>query len=179
MTKDSKFETDMIRKLDVISIFLLRQKGLGQKEIAKILGVGDNRIQEIFGDKYTKIQPEKNQIPIKRNQRIRVWRKMQNDQNKQMLNVLKSIDTKLSILISLQKSSVKPSTLGKEEISILKLCNNKNSVEDMTKVTKKTRNNVEVTLNHLKKKGLIRSAKINKKMVYVKIWNDYKKGKIR
>jgi len=94
---------------------------------------------------------------------------MQDEQDKQVLKVLKNIDTKLSILISLQKSSVKPSTLGKEEKSILKLCNNKNSVEDMTKATNKTRKNVEVTLSHLKKKGLIRSTIINKKMVYVKI----------
>jgi len=50
---------EIIRRLDVISIFLLSQKGLTQKEIGKILNVGDNRIQEIFGDKYTKIQPEK------------------------------------------------------------------------------------------------------------------------
>ena len=94
---------------------------------------------------------------------------MENDLNKQMLNSLKSIDAKLSILISLQKSSGKPVTLGNEEKVILKLCNNKNSVEDMTKITNKTRKNIEVTLSHLKKKGLIRSTKTNKKMVYVKI----------
>ena len=59
MGKNLDNEGDVIRRLDIISIFLLAQKGLSQKEIAKILGVGDNRIQEIFGDKYTKIQPEK------------------------------------------------------------------------------------------------------------------------
>ena len=53
---EPKKQDDIIRRLDIISIFLLSQKGLPQKEIAKILGIGDNRIQEIFGDNYTKIQ---------------------------------------------------------------------------------------------------------------------------
>jgi len=56
MKKDAKEHDEIIRRLDVISIFLLSQKGLTQKEIAKILGVGDNRIQELFGNNYTKIQ---------------------------------------------------------------------------------------------------------------------------
>lgn len=59
MVKESNKQDDLIRRLDVISIFLLAQKGLSQKEIAKILGVGDNRIQELFGKNYTKIQPKK------------------------------------------------------------------------------------------------------------------------
>lgn len=57
--KDPNEQEQLIRRLDVISIFLLSQKGLTQKEIAKILGVGDNRIQELFGKNYTKIQPRK------------------------------------------------------------------------------------------------------------------------
>lgn len=59
MNKDSEKNDDVIRRLDIISIFLLAQKGLSQKQIAKILGVGDNRIQELFGNNYTKIQPKK------------------------------------------------------------------------------------------------------------------------
>ena len=59
MNKDSENNDDVIRRLDIISIFLLAQKGLSQKQIAKILGVGDNRIQELFGNNYTKIQPKK------------------------------------------------------------------------------------------------------------------------
>jgi len=94
---------------------------------------------------------------------------MDEKQFKQILGMLKNIDSKLSILISIQKSSIEPPKLGKEEKSILKLCNGKNSVEEMTKITNKTRSNIEVTINHLKKKGLIRSTKINKKTVYVKI----------
>jgi len=59
MANDSKFQKDMIRRLDVISIFLLAQKGLSQKEIGKILGFSHDRIQEIYGENYTKILPEK------------------------------------------------------------------------------------------------------------------------
>lgn len=94
---------------------------------------------------------------------------MEDEQFKAFTKILNSIDNKLSILINLQSITRKIPDLGKEEKSVLKLCNGKNSVEDMTKVTDKTRKNVEVTLSHLKKKGLIRSTQINKKTVYVKI----------
>lgn len=59
MEKESQKLDEIIRRLDVISVFLLSQKGLTQKEIGKILGVGDNRIQELFGKNYTKIQLKK------------------------------------------------------------------------------------------------------------------------
>ena len=59
MVKDLENSEDILRRLDIISVFLLAQKGLTQKEIAKILGVGDNRIQELFGKNYTKIQSKK------------------------------------------------------------------------------------------------------------------------
>jgi len=94
---------------------------------------------------------------------------MEDKQFKQLLEIIKNIDGKLSILISLQKSSVKPAKLGTEEKAILKLCNGKNTIEDMAKICKKTKNNIKVTMSHLKKKGMIRSTKNNKKLVYVKI----------
>ena len=59
MDKEPQKIDEIIRRLDVISVFLLSQKGLTQKEIGKILGVGDNRIQELFGKNYTKIQLKK------------------------------------------------------------------------------------------------------------------------
>jgi len=59
MEKDSKLQKDMLRRLDVISIFLLAQKGLNQKEIGKILGISHDRIQELFGKNYTKILSKK------------------------------------------------------------------------------------------------------------------------
>ena len=59
MEKESKFQKDIIRKLDVISIFLLAQKGLNQKEIGKIQGISPDTIQDIYGQNYTKILPKK------------------------------------------------------------------------------------------------------------------------
>lgn len=94
---------------------------------------------------------------------------MEEKQFKALTKVLNSIDSKLSILINLQKSTIKTPDLGKEEKIILKLCNGKNTIENMVKVCNKTKNNIKVTMNHLKKKGMVKSAKINKKIVYVKI----------
>jgi len=56
---ESKENEDIVRRLDVISIFLLSQKGLNQKEIGKILGISNDKIQEIFGKSYAKIIPQK------------------------------------------------------------------------------------------------------------------------
>jgi len=53
--KESNNNDEILRRLDVIAIYLLAQKGFKQKEISKILKVGDHRIKEIFGDTYTKI----------------------------------------------------------------------------------------------------------------------------
>lgn len=94
---------------------------------------------------------------------------MKDEQYTQLLKILREINEKLSILISLQKVSTKPPSLGDSEKQILKLCNGKNSVDDMMKITSKKRNNIEVTLNHLRKKGMIKSNTLNQKTVYFKI----------
>jgi len=94
---------------------------------------------------------------------------MNEKQFKQILKILKDIDAKLSILISLHKATIKPPKLGKEAKAILKLCNGKNSVEGMITITKKKRNTIEVALTQLRKKGLIRTANFKNKTVYVKI----------
>ncbi|BDQ31303.1 hypothetical protein NZNM25_03040 [Nitrosopumilus zosterae] len=94
---------------------------------------------------------------------------MQNEQDKQILKVLKDIDSKLSILISLQKTSFTPPKLGAEEKAILKLCNGKNTIKEIMEITSKKKNNVKSTLSHLRKKGIIKSTTMNKKIVYVKI----------
>ena len=59
MEKESKLEKDILKRLDVISIFLLAQKGLNQKEIGKILGIGADTITKIYGKNYSKILPQK------------------------------------------------------------------------------------------------------------------------
>lgn len=94
---------------------------------------------------------------------------MDNNQFKQLLDVLKDISSKLSILIAFEKSSAKPQKIGGEEGIILKLCNGKNSIDNMIESTGKKRNNIEVVLTHLRKKGMIRSTRYLDKTVYVKI----------
>jgi len=94
---------------------------------------------------------------------------MNDDKLNQILKTLKDINNKLSILISLQKSLMESPKLGEEVKAILKLCNGKNSVEDMIKISKKNRNTIEVALSYLRKKAIIRSTKFKNKTVYVKI----------
>lgn len=90
-------------------------------------------------------------------------------QYKQLIASMKRLEDKFDILISLQKSSVKRPEVSGEERIILTLCNGKYTIQEMASETNKTTNNVKVTLTHLKKKGLIKSTKINSKLVYVKI----------
>ena len=59
METESKFQKAMLRRLDVISIFLLAQKGLSQQEIGKILGISQDTIQVIYSKSYAKILPNK------------------------------------------------------------------------------------------------------------------------
>lgn len=94
---------------------------------------------------------------------------MDEKQFKSTLRVLNEINGKLTLLVNFQKKSIKPPELGKEEKLLLKLCNGKNTVTDMTNSTKKTRKSIELILGRLRKKGMIRSTSINKKTVYVKI----------
>jgi len=94
---------------------------------------------------------------------------LEDKQFKQLIKTLRGIDGKLSVLISFQKSSRKPPALSKEQKAILKLCNGKNSVKDMAKITNKTPHSIEIILSRIRKKGIIKSTTINKKTVYVKI----------
>lgn len=94
---------------------------------------------------------------------------MNDSQFKVFMNGIKRLENKLDILISLQKSSVKRPEVSGEEKTVLKLCNGKYTIKEISDETDKTTNNVKVTLAHLKKKGLIKSTKINDKIVYVKV----------
>jgi len=46
---------DITSKLDILIIIHLAKAGFSQKDIGKILGVGDNKIQKIFGKNYQKL----------------------------------------------------------------------------------------------------------------------------
>ena len=94
---------------------------------------------------------------------------MDEKQFSQLIKSLKNIEDKLTILVNVQKASVKQPELTNEEKIILKMCNGKNTVLDMVKSTNKTRNSIDITLSRLRKKGIIKSTSINKKTAYVRL----------
>ena len=85
------------------------------------------------------------------------------------MKLLKSIETKLNVLVNLLRASLPKPKITPEERKILKLCDKKHTIDDMVKATGKTRNNVKVTLTHLRHKGLISSIKLEGKVVYERI----------
>lgn len=94
---------------------------------------------------------------------------MNEKQFKELIQVIRSLENKLDTLVTVTKRSVPKLTVSGEEKNILKLCNKQNSIDDMISKTGKTRNNIKVTLTHLRKKGLIKSVKMKGKLVYVKL----------
>lgn len=94
---------------------------------------------------------------------------MSRKQFKEMMNLLGSIEEKLDTLVNFQRTLLPKPRLGKEEKKILKLCDRKNTIAAMVTKTGKTSNNVNVTLNSLRRKGLIRSVKIKNNLVYEKV----------
>jgi len=91
------------------------------------------------------------------------------EQFNKLMKSLKSIESKLDVLVRLQRASMPKPKIGEEEKKILKLCDKKHSIDDIVKETKKTRNSVKVTLTRLKKKALVRSVKVKDKLVYERI----------
>jgi uncharacterized protein YdcH (DUF465 family) len=94
---------------------------------------------------------------------------MSSKQFRELIDLLKSIDDKLDTLVNFQRTLMPKPKLGKEEKKILKLCDRKNTIDDMMTKTAKSRNDVKVTLTRLRKKGLIRSTKVKNKLVYERI----------
>jgi predicted transcriptional regulator len=94
---------------------------------------------------------------------------MDKDQFKRHMKALKSIDSKLDVLVRLQKLNMPKQKIGAEEKKILKLCDRKHTIEDIVKEIGKTENNVKVVLTNLRKKVLIRSVKLKGKLVYERI----------
>lgn len=94
---------------------------------------------------------------------------MSKDQFKKLMKSLKSINTKLDILIGLQRASMPKPKVTTEEKKILKLCDKKHTIEDMMQATGKTKTNVNFLLSQLRRKGLIRSVKSKDKLVYGRI----------
>ncbi len=91
------------------------------------------------------------------------------EQPEQVIKLLKSIDDKMDILITLQRRNSSKQVIGKEEKKVLKLCDKKHTIMDIAKETNKTENNVKVILSHLKDKALIRSIEVKGNVVYERI----------
>lgn len=94
---------------------------------------------------------------------------MRKEQFRKLLKSLKSIETKLDILVRLQKASMPKPKITKEERKILRICDKKHTTVDIMKETGKTRTNVDTLLSQLRKKGLIMSVRLKDKVVYERI----------
>lgn len=97
--------------------------------------------------------------------------KMTSDRERfrQLMDVLKSIEKKLDILIKVSRVSMPKPTIGPEEKKILLLCDRKHTIEDMVAETEKKSGNVRKILTQLRKKGLIVSLKSGGKTVFERI----------
>jgi len=94
---------------------------------------------------------------------------MSKEQFKKLMKSLKSMESKLDILIRLQKASMPKPKITPAEKEILKLCDKKHTINDMMKETGKTETNVNRLLSVLRKKALIKSVSLKDKLVYEKI----------
>ena len=93
---------------------------------------------------------------------------MDKNQFNELLNCLRGIDSKLNTLITLARLTAPKQEASDEEKKILQLCNMKNTVDDISKQTQKSKHNVEVILSKLRKKGIIKSVKMDGKVVYAR-----------
>ncbi len=79
------------------------------------------------------------------------------------IKILKNIDDKLDVLISLTRLIAPKQKPTDEEKKIFELCNKKHTASDMVEITKKTRNAVDIILTNLRSKVLIKSITLNEK----------------
>lgn len=91
---------------------------------------------------------------------------MDKRQFKKLMESIKSLESRLDKLIIFAKMGAPKPKISPEENKIFKLCNKKNSRDDIIKKTGKTRTNVGFLLSQLKSKGLIKSIKVKGKLVY-------------
>jgi len=91
------------------------------------------------------------------------------EQFNKLMKSLKSIESKLDVLVRLQRASMPKPKITPAERAILKLCDKKHTIDDMMKEAGKTRTNVESLLSQLRIKGQITSVKVKGKHVYKRI----------
>lgn len=94
---------------------------------------------------------------------------MNKDQFNKLMKSLKRIQSKLDILIRLQRTSMPKPKITPAEREILKLCDRKHTVEDMVKETGKSKTNVETLLSNLRRKAQIVSIRVEGKVVHKRI----------
>ena len=94
---------------------------------------------------------------------------MTREQFNKLMKSLKSIESKLDVLVRLQRASMPKPKITTEEKKVLKLCDRKHILSDIAEKTGKTETNVGYLLTQLRKKGAIRSVKVKDKLVYERI----------
>jgi DNA-binding CsgD family transcriptional regulator len=82
------------------------------------------------------------------------------EQTDKLLKSLKRIESKLDVLVRLQKATMPKQKATPAENEILKLCNKKHTIQDMVTKTGKSEGNVKFLLAQLRKKVLIKSIRI-------------------
>lgn len=87
----------------------------------------------------------------------------------EILGSLKNIEKKLDVLIKIQKSLAPEPKISLEEKKILDFCNSKNTINEISDQTKKTKKSIERILGRLRSKGIIQSVKTKGKVVYSKV----------
>lgn len=90
-------------------------------------------------------------------------------ESKDLINILRNIDSKLDILIILQKAQMPKPKIGEEEHKILKLCDRRHTIDEMVEKTGKAEGTIKATLSHLRDKALILTVKTKDKTVYERI----------
>lgn len=87
-----------------------------------------------------------------------------------MLEKLDQIVERLNVLIelSIPEFHIEGLKLGSVEKTVLRLCDLKHTRKEIAKKTRKTENQIDVTLNSLRRKKLIKSLKIGNKTFYVR-----------
>jgi len=90
-------------------------------------------------------------------------------QFEKLLKALENIDSRLEILISIQKATMPKSDISKIEKAVLRFCDKKYTVKDIAKEIGKNQNNIRAILSNLRDKGLIRTVKTTDKIVFERI----------
>lgn len=91
------------------------------------------------------------------------------EQTDKLIKSLKRIESKLDTMIRLKKATMPKPTVTTAEKEVLKLCDKKHTIQDIANKTGKTETNVNFLLSQLRKKVLIRSVKMDDKIVYKRV----------